>query len=87
MPIDWAVEYARFSKPHPYREASPSIIIGTKKMEIGMHPAHDIPIMMAELVKYLNSEAETHLALVSGIAQFQLVHIHPVDYYAIFSTL
>ena len=40
-------------------------------------PAHDVPIMMAELVKYLNSEAETHLALVSGIAQFQLVHIHP----------
>ncbi len=40
-------------------------------------PAHDVPIMMAKLVKYLNSEAETHLALVSGIAQFQLVHIHP----------
>lgn len=40
-------------------------------------PAHDVPIMMAELVKYLNSETETHLALVSGIAQFQLVHIHP----------
>jgi len=40
-------------------------------------PAHDVPIMMAELVKYLNNEAETHLVLVSGIAQFQLVHIHP----------
>ena len=40
-------------------------------------PAHDVPIMMAELVKYLNSETETHPALVSGIAQFQLVHIHP----------
>ena len=40
-------------------------------------PAHDVPIMMADLVKYLNSEVETHLALVSGIAQFQLVHIHP----------
>ena len=40
-------------------------------------PAHDVPIMMAELVKYLNSEAETHPVLMSGIAQFQLVHIHP----------
>ena len=40
-------------------------------------PAHDVPIMMAELVKYLNSEAETHSVLMSGIAQFQLVHIHP----------
>jgi Fic family protein len=40
-------------------------------------PAHDVPIMMAEFVKYLNSEAETHPVLVSGISQFQLVHIHP----------
>jgi len=40
-------------------------------------PAHDVPIMMAELVNYLNSEVDTHLVLVSGIAQFQLVHIHP----------
>ena len=40
-------------------------------------PAHDVPIMMAELVKYLNSEAETHPVLMSGIAQFQLVHVHP----------
>ncbi|MDF1590611.1 MAG: Fic family protein [Desulfobacterales bacterium] len=40
-------------------------------------PAHDVPIMMAELVNYLNSETETHPVLVSGIAQFQLVNIHP----------
>ena len=40
-------------------------------------PAHDVPIMMAGLVNYLNSETETHPVLMSGIAQFQLVHIHP----------
>lgn len=40
-------------------------------------PAHDIPIMMAELVKWLNREKEIHPVIVSGIAQFQLVHIHP----------
>jgi len=40
-------------------------------------PAHDVPIMMAELVDFLNSDADTHPVLVSGIAQFQLVHIHP----------
>ena len=40
-------------------------------------PAHDVPIMMAELVNYLSSETETHPVLVSGISQFQLVHIHP----------
>ena len=40
-------------------------------------PAHDVPIMMAELVDFLSSEGDTHPVLVSGIAQFQLVHIHP----------
>ncbi|GAB4335790.1 MAG: Dot/Icm type IV secretion system effector CoxFIC1 [Desulfobulbaceae bacterium] len=40
-------------------------------------PAHDVPIMMAELADFLSSEADTHPVLVSGVAQFQLVHIHP----------
>jgi Fic family protein len=40
-------------------------------------PAHDVPILMAELVNWLNHVGEIHPVLVSGIAQFQLVHIHP----------
>lgn len=40
-------------------------------------PAHDVPIMMAELVSWLNQNTQTHPVLASGIAQFQLVHIHP----------
>jgi Fic family protein len=40
-------------------------------------PAHDVPILIAELVDWLNLETETHPVLVSGIAQFQFVHIHP----------
>ena len=40
-------------------------------------PAHDVPIMMAELVDWLNQEREIHPVLVSGISQFQFVHIHP----------
>lgn len=40
-------------------------------------PAHDVPIMMAELVDWLNREQEVHLVLVSGVSQFQFVHIHP----------
>ena len=40
-------------------------------------PAQEVPILMAELVDWLNRERETHPVLVSGIAQFQLVHIHP----------
>jgi Fic family protein len=40
-------------------------------------PAHDVPILMAELVAWLNHSGEVHPVLVSGIVQFQLVHIHP----------
>lgn len=32
-------------------------------------PAHDVPIMMAKLVNYLNSKAETHPVLMSGTGQ------------------
>ena len=39
--------------------------------------ALEVPIMMSEMVKWLNSDLEIHPVLVSGIAQFQLVHIHP----------
>jgi Fic family protein len=40
-------------------------------------PAHDVPILMRELVAWLNDEREVHPVLASGVAQFQLVHIHP----------
>lgn len=39
--------------------------------------AVEVPIMMSEMVKWLNSDRDVHPVLVSGIAQFQLVHIHP----------
>ena len=38
---------------------------------------YEIPAMMSLLVKWLNTETDIHPVLVSGIAQFQLVHIHP----------
>lgn len=40
-------------------------------------PAYDVPILMRELVDWLNEEDASHPVLVSGIGQFQLVHIHP----------
>lgn len=40
-------------------------------------PAYDVPIMMAELVDWLNREQEINPVLRSGISQFQFVHIHP----------
>ncbi len=39
--------------------------------------AVEVPVMMSELVKWLNADLDIHPVLVSGIAQFQLVHIHP----------
>lgn len=39
--------------------------------------ALEVPVMMAGLVRWLNASGEVHPVLVSGIAQFQLVHIHP----------
>ena len=37
----------------------------------------DMPAMMQELVAWLNAPTAIHPVLVSGVAQFQLVHIHP----------
>jgi Fic family protein len=39
--------------------------------------AVEVPIMMSEMVKWLNSGLEIHPVLISGIAQFQLIHIQP----------
>ncbi|MEM9290608.1 MAG: Fic family protein [Acidobacteriota bacterium] len=40
-------------------------------------PPEDVAPAMGELVGWLREEAEIHPVLVAGIAQFQLVHIHP----------
>jgi Fic family protein len=40
-------------------------------------PVYEIQRMMQELVDYINKTREIHPVFVSGIAQFQLVHIHP----------
>ena len=39
--------------------------------------AVEVPIMMSAMVKWLNSDLDIHPVLISGISQFQLVHIHP----------
>lgn len=39
--------------------------------------AQEVPAMMSSLVKWLNTETDIHPVLISGISQFQLVHIHP----------
>ena len=40
-------------------------------------PPGEVAPLMRELVEWLRAETEIHPVLVAGIAQFQLVHIHP----------
>ena len=40
-------------------------------------PADEVPGMMRDLVTWLNRQSRVHPVIASGIAQFQLVHIHP----------
>ena len=37
----------------------------------------EVPILMLELVEWLNRPSDIHPVIASGITQFQLVHIHP----------
>lgn len=39
--------------------------------------AQDVPVLMTEMVEWLNEPSQVHPVLISGVAQFQLVHIHP----------
>lgn len=49
----------------------------TKEVIYTPPPAYEISNMMQALVDWLNEEETIHPVLVSGIAQFHLVHIHP----------
>ena len=40
-------------------------------------PPGDVPALMEGLVRWINTEREIHPIIISGISQFQLVHIHP----------
>ncbi len=40
-------------------------------------PPGEVPALMRELVEWLRAEETIHPVLVAGVAQFQLVHIHP----------
>jgi Fic family protein len=64
--------------PGAYRKVQNYVVhAGTGETVYTPPPAHDVPILMAELVDWLRQAQEVHPVLVSGIAQFQLVHIHP----------
>ncbi len=51
----------------------------TKKIIYTPPPAAEVPSLMAELVSWLRAEHGVNPVLEAGIAQFQLVHIHPFN--------
>lgn len=64
--------------PGEYRRVQNYVVNSVTKQVIYTPPTSvDVPIMMSELVKWLNGGLDIHPVLVSGIAQFQLVYIHP----------
>ncbi|MGM0596596.1 MAG: Fic family protein [Myxococcota bacterium] len=64
--------------PGKYRKIPYPVLNSTTKEVIYTPPsAQKIPAMMSQLVKWLNYEENIHPLLISGIAQFCLVHIHP----------
>jgi len=64
--------------PGEYRRVQNFVVnSATREVVYTPPPAHDVPILMGELVSWLNEERDVHPVLVSGLAQFQLVHIHP----------
>ena len=64
--------------PGQYR-AVQNYVANSKTKEIIYTPpaAYDVPLFMTELIEWLQNEKSIPAVLVAGIAQFQLVHIHP----------
>ncbi len=64
--------------PGEYRKIQNYVVNSkTKETVYTPPPVYEIQRMMRDLVVYINNPNDIHPILVSGIAQFQLVHIHP----------
>ena len=66
------------ARPGEYRVAQNYVVNSlTREVIYTPPPPGDVPDLMRDLVSWLNQPGEVHPVIVSGIAQFQLVHIHP----------
>jgi len=64
--------------PGEYRKVQNYVINSATGETIYTPPAaFDVPVLMAEMVAWINEPGQVHPVLASGVAQFQLVHIHP----------
>ena len=66
------------ARPGEWRTTQ-NFVVNSRTKEVVYTPpaADDVPILVRELVEWLREESATHPVLVAGVAQFQLVHIHP----------
>ncbi len=67
-----------FARPGQYRHIQNYLANNkTGQVVYTPPPPQDVAPMMEQLVDWLNAPTTIHPVLVAGIAQFQLVHIHP----------
>lgn len=66
------------ARPGEYRDRQ-NCVMNTTTFEVVYRPPHPraVPGLMRELIAWLNSPGDVHPVLLSGVAQFQFVHIHP----------
>ena len=65
-------------KPGAYRLVQNDVVSGkTGKPVYTPPPPEAVSGLMQDLVGWLQSDSEIHPVLIAGIAQFELVHIHP----------
>ena len=64
--------------PGAYRTVQNYVVNSrTREVTFTPPPPEDVPPLMQELVAWLRAESAIHPVLVAGLAQYQLVHIHP----------
>ncbi len=64
--------------PGAYRTIQNYVVnSATREVVYTPPPPVEVPMLMQELVEWFRTENGLHPVLVAGIAQFQLVHIHP----------
>ena len=64
--------------PGQYRTGQNYVVnIRTREVVYTPPPPHDVPLLMTELVAWLGKAKSINPVLEAGVAQFQLVHIHP----------
>lgn len=64
--------------PGMYRRVQNYVVNSvTREVTYTPPPPEDVPPLMQELVAWLREQSAIHPVLVAGIAQYQLVHVHP----------